>query len=500
MAGAAAAMGNATSDIFTYQTLLRTGKSLLKKIWLLLAVSIAFFAIFFAGSAIRYEEEYRSEMVIALTTGTYVTSLDENGNPVRVLSNQKIYDESDANKYLALLRSDYIVDKIVSEVEQGTDKNEVRHSLTISKASNSGIFKISANNSDRDLCKKALGVVNKEFPTYLKQLDPSLGVVVVNSPQEPVIANKYQSLKTAGVGLLLGIFLVVAGVYITELVRDTVRSSDDARVKLNARFLGSIPSLEQYERTKLNKKIMRGPLLSNENTVSFAFVESFKTIRAKVESTLNDYNKNVFAVTSTLEGEGKTTVTVNLACALAQAGKSVLLIECDLRRPSVLKMVGIREEGKKGVIQVVEGTTTCEESIKFVRSLGLFLLPSGGTTNRASEIIGSRKFGELIERVSEEFDYVVIDTPPSRVVSDCLTMAPVVDCVVYAVREDYAKVNDIVDSIGELEIAGANVLGVALTMSAEENSGYYAASPFIPGLKSKKSNNYYYGINGSENS
>ncbi len=490
---ASAAMGNATSDIFTYHTLLRTGKSLLKKIWLLVAVAMAFFFIFLIGASIKYEEVYGSNMVIALTTGTYVTSIDENGNPVRVLSNQKIYDESDANKYLVLLRSDYIVDKIVSQLDKDISKTEVRESLTISKASNSGIFKISANNKNDEVCKKALDVVNKEFPNYLKQLDPSIGVVVVNSPQEPAIANKYQSLKTAGIGLLLGAFLVVAAVYITELVRDTIRSSEDARIKLNSRFLGAIPSLEQFERTKLNKKVMRGPLLSNENTVSFAFVESFKTIRAKVESTLNDYNKNVFAVTSTFEGEGKTTVTVNLACALAQAGKSVLLIECDLRRPSVLKMVGIREEGKKGVIQVYEGTATSEDSIKFVRSLGFFVLPSGGTTNRASEIIGSERFRDLIKKVSEEFDYVVVDTPPSRVVSDYLTMAPIVDCVVYAVREDYAKVNDIVDSIGELEIAGANVLGVALTMAGEENSGYYATSPFISGLKSKKMNNYHYG-------
>lgn len=489
-----AAIGNTTSEMFSYSTLLRTLKALLKRLWLLAASAIALGLVFFIVAAVTYVEVYNSNMVIALTTGTYVKTYDENGNQSKVLTNQKIYDESDANKYLVLLRSDYIVDKITAEMGSGFSKSEARDSLTISKASNTGIFKISANNKDKNFCEKALEVANKYFPEYLKDLDPSIGVVVVNSPQEPIVANKHSSIKSAGLGFLLGAVLVAAGVYISELVRDTVRSSDDARVKLNARFLGMIPNLEQYSKTALNKKTMRGPLLSNENSVSFAFIESFKSIRAKVENNLQEYDKNIFAVTSTFEDEGKTTLSINLACALAQTGKSVLLMGCDLRRPAVLKMAGIKEEGRPGIIQIVKGTETCDSTIKFVRSLGLFILPGGGTSGKATEIIASDEFKELLERVKSEFDYVVLDTPPARVVSDCLTMVPVVNSIVYAVREDYAKANNVADTLSELEIAGANIIGTVLTMTTDgEDGSFYNQGMLGLYKRGRTGNGSYYG-------
>lgn len=492
---------NKSFDIFTSMTIARTASAIIKRFWLVLVVALFFALCFFSFAKMIYEEEYKSATVIALTTTTYVNALDDNGNPIKIVSQQKIYDESDSNKYQVLLRSDRIVNAIQKEIGNQFTKQDIRKSLSLSKASTAGIFNVEVKCSDAEYCSAAIRVVNKEFPDYLKSFDPSLGVVIVNDPNSPVVSNATAPLKLAVLGFLFGALIVMIIIYISELVRDTVKSTDDIRLRLSIRVLGAMPTVEHNTRGKLRRKAIRYPLLNNENRVSFAFVESFKTIRARIENSTKEDGHNVFAVTSTFENEGKTTVAVNLACALSQNGKTVLMIDCDLRMPSVLKMIGIREDGKSGVIQIVKKESTCAASVKYIKRLGCFVLPSGGSTNKSTEIIGSEEFRTLIKQVREEFDYVIIDTPPAHVVADCLVIAPYVDSLIFAIRNDYAKTKDIIHTIEDLESAGVEILGSVLTMtdeaavssyfSARKGSsyysrnrkrygGYYAARPIQP--------------------
>lgn len=462
-----------TEESLSANFLFRVANVVLKKLWILLAVALLLATCFYLVARVLYVEEFCSKTVIAVTQTTYITALDKEGNEITVVSKQNIYDENDANKYQVLLKSDYIAGKVSNALGGQYTRQEIVESLLLSKALTSGIFTVEVTNENERFCDEAINVIKQEFPEYLKSFDPSLGVVVINSPQKPVVSNKYEPLKTGLLGFFIGAFLVVLILYVSEIIRDTIKTVDDIRYRLNIKVLGTMPTIDQYKRLFRNKKLMRCPILNNENKVSFSFVESFKAIRTKIENSVNGNGDKVFAVTSAFENEGKTTVAVNLACVLSQKGKSVLVIDCDLRKPAVMRMVGIREDGKSGVIQVVKKEATYADSIKYVKSLGIFVLPSGGTSNKSTEIVGTVEFKKLLEQVRKEFDYIILDTPPAHVVTDCLVLAPLVDSLIFTIRTDYARTKEIINTIEELEGANVEIIGSVLTMVDEKDSNSY---------------------------
>ncbi|NLX93995.1 MAG: polysaccharide biosynthesis tyrosine autokinase [Clostridiales bacterium] len=464
---------NRIEESFSSAFLVRFTGVVFKKLWILAAVALIFATCFYLVTKVLYVEEYRSKTVIAVTQTTYITGFDKDGNEIKVVSKQNIYDENDANKYQMLLKSDHITGKISKALVGQYTRQEIAQSLLLTKAQTSGIFTVVVANENDHFCKEAINVIKVEFPEYLKSFDPSLGVVVINDPQKPVISNKYESAKMGLLGFFIGALLVVLILYISEVVRDTIKTAEDVRYRLNIKVLGTMPTIEHYRRLFSNKKLMRCPILTNENKVSFSFIESFKAIRTKIENSVDGSGNKVFAVTSTFENEGKTTVAVNLASVLSQKGKSVLIIDCDLRKPSVMRMVGIREDGKNGVIQVVKKEAACADSIKYVKPLGFFVLPSGGTTNKSTEIVGAAEFKGMLERVRKEFDYVILDTPPAHVVSDCLVLAPLVDSLIFTIRADYARTKDIILTIEELETTNVDIVGSVLTMVDEKDSNSY---------------------------
>jgi capsular polysaccharide biosynthesis protein len=126
--------------------------------------------------------------------------------------------------------------------------------LSLSKASTAGIFNVEVKCSDAEYCSAAIRVVNKEFPDYLKSFDPSLGVVIVNDPNSPLVSNATTPLKLALLGFLFGALIVMIIIYISELVRDTVKSTDDIRLRLSIRVLGAMPTVEHNTRASFAVK------------------------------------------------------------------------------------------------------------------------------------------------------------------------------------------------------------------------------------------------------
>jgi Mrp family chromosome partitioning ATPase len=121
-----------------------------------------------------------------------------------------------------------------------------------------------------------------------------------------------------------------------------------------------------------------------------------------------------------------------------------------MRKPAILKVLGLKETDEFGLIPIIKGESTYAESIKYIKSVGIFVLSSGGCTMKSTEMLDIEKVKTVFDQAREEFDYIIIDTPPARVVTDAMVIAPLVDALIFAVRSDYAKINHINDTIEEL--------------------------------------------------
>ena len=210
---------------------------------------------------------------------------------------------------------------------------------------------------------------------------------------------------------------------------------------------------------------------NSESELHFAVAESYKSIRTNLQFLLSQNpGCRVITVSSYKSGEGKTTNAINIAIAFSQLGKKVLLIDADMRRPTIHKKLHL--EATNGLSGVLAGFVTAEECILNVSSC-FDVLPAGATPPNPSEILDSAATDRLLENLKLNYDYIIIDTPPLGVVTDPLTIAPRTDGVVIIVKQKYTRHDDFEKALESIKLTNSRVLGVILN-STDMSSKYYS--------------------------
>lgn len=207
--------------------------------------------------------------------------------------------------------------------------------------------------------------------------------------------------------------------------------------------------------------------------LEFTAREQYKLLRTNLSFTLPDDEKcPIIGVTSSMRGEGKSTTAINLSYVLSESSKRVLLIDGDLRIPSVAKKMKI--ESKPGLTDLLKsgGTTTFEE-MNLQHHNNWYILPSGSLPPNPSELLGSRRMGTLLKNLSESFDTIVVDLPPVNLVSDALAISQYISGMIVVVREDYTEKKELETCINQLKLSNVNVLGCVMN-ETKNGKGYYS--------------------------
>lgn len=292
------------------------------------------------------------------------------------------------------------------------------------------------------------------FMTRLKETTVAQDFDAVNArivdravvPKDPVKPRKALVVAIAGMlALMIGAGLSL----LLEMLNNSFKSREDVESHLNLPVLGILP-------------LTRG----RDNLVSLfsagddkAFSESIRTIRTSVVLLAIDSPRKVLLVTSSVPGEGKSTVSANLAAALAQLGK-VVLIDADLRRPTLRKNFEM-PVGVPGLANYVAGTATLAECIQ-PSELGMDLIAAGSVPPNPQELLSSPRFAELIEQLKKDYDHVVIDSPPTLAVSDSIVLSSLVDSVIYVIKSFSTAIPVARQGVGQLLQKNAAITGVVL--------------------------------------
>ena len=289
-------------------------------------------------------------------------------------------------------------------------------------------------------------------------------------------------LKMLGIGTFLGLGLGAGLALLLEKNSSTFRNPDEIAEMLGVPVLTHVPffkgRIRKPKKGEMNPFKDLDPYIAVVHQPASVPSEAIRSLRTSLFFEMAGPGGKVIQVTSPLPGDGKSTIAGNLACSIAQSGKRVLAIDCDLRRPQLTDNFAMAE--KTGISNVLNGDCELKDACHATPISTLHVMPSGPIPSNPAEALTLPDMGELLESVREQFDFIVLDTPPLLVVTDPSITASMVDGVIMTLRIRRKSKPNAKESLNILRAVGANVLGVVINNSDEAGSsdgyrgyGYY---------------------------
>lgn len=287
-------------------------------------------------------------------------------------------------------------------------------------------------------------------------IDPAL------TPKKPIKPNKR---KNIALGLILGLMLGVGLTFLLDYMDQTIKTSEDVRQKLGLNVFGIIPRIPfADEDAKLPAKRLVTTLAPKAPVV-----EAFRALRTNLNYTISKQKNKIIMVTSSLPHEGKSTVAGNLAVVMSQTGAKVLLVGCDLRRPSLYGMFKIKNE--PGLVDLL--VKEDQGALRQLDKPKLDVMTAGTIPPNPAEILDSERFKKFLAQARERYDYVVIDAPPVLPVTDSQVLAPLVDLALVVLEPCRVPEKAAVMMVDTLKGVDAKIAGVVLNDKSGRGFKYY---------------------------
>ena len=364
------------------------------------------------------------------------------------------------NSYVKLLSSQSLADRVVDDTGLDMSDTALMGSIEGKADLNTVLFSAYVRDSDKDDVQTIIDSVAFQFPELVDELETQNGQIqapvtlaVTSGPY--LNPNPVSPVKRLGVavGLLVGLIIGVGLALLRGLLDRTVRTSEVLRSVTNAPVLGRIPADSSSKKEPL--------LVEGDNR--WVRAEAFRQLRTNLQFVDIEKPVSVLVVSSSVAGEGKSSTSANLAVSFAEAGKRVLLVDADLRRPTLAGVFGL--EGSVGLTNVLAGQVALEDVVQPWGRHGMHFLASGPIPPNPSELLGSQQMVDLIATVRLQYDLVIVDTAPLLPVTDGAIAAARADGAVIVVRYGKTKGAEVERAIESLRAVDARVLGTILNRS-----------------------------------
>lgn len=430
----------------------------IKRLWFLIIILIVGFAAYsYFSTSVSYVPQYVASATMTVTTPT------GGGGYIDANSAAQM-----AEVFPYILESGALQEVVAQEM--GVDA--IQGSINVTAEEGTNLLTISVTSGNAQMAYDTLQQVIESYPqvaefvlgeTKLEVLDET--GVPKDTQKQTVIRGSYKR------GALKGAVVAFLILCIYVLSRRTVKSKDRLKQYINLPDMGSIPFIKAKKRRKKKKNAELS--LLNERIPSH-YTESIRKLRLRVLKEMEDQNLKTLLVTSSVPGEGKTTLAVNLAVSLAKQGKKVILVDCDPRNPSVAALMG-EEKEHPGIGEVLRGNVSLTEALtKVDLPEGAMLVLFGGKPSQAdASLLGKKEMRKLLSTMSKSADYVILDTAPAELLADAAMLARHVDAALYVVRYNYTKLSKIRSGIQTLNMSSLHMLGYVFNGDLSEKGKRY---------------------------
>jgi tyrosine-protein kinase len=399
-----------------------------------------------------------TRLFIAVAGGQSVTDLAQGSN----------FAEKQMSSYAEVATSPRVLGPVIQQLGLQTTPKELAESVEATVPVNTVILEISATDLDPTRAAQIANSVGRELANAASELSPAkedgTKAVVANTFAEAEVPDKASSPKIVqnlGIGLVVGLLLGVGIAVLRDVLDTKIRNENDVGLVTGSPILGVVA---------YDQEVPSHPVILRDEPEA-APSEAVRRLRTNLQFIDVANRPKSIVISSSIPAEGKTTIAINLAVSLADTGARVILIDADLRRPSVAEYMGI--EGQVGLTTVLIGRADVKDVVQPFGTSSLDLLAAGQIPPNPSELLGSAAMASLLERLSNSYDMVLLDSPPLLPVTDAVVLSKMAGGAVVIVGADRIHRPQLQQSLDSLETAGAHLFGIVMNKIARREAAAY---------------------------
>ena len=374
------------------------------------------------------------------------------------LSSGALYAERQVSSFVALADSALVLDPVIDELGLDVTPQALRSRVSVSAPAGTSIVDVTVTDTNAGRAAEIANAITASLKNVTSDVVPTgpdgdeiVTVTVVEPASESSRPVSPRPVVNIALGLIAGVVLGLGQALVRRLLDSRIRTRDDLEEITDAPVLASVVHHKGSDRAKDEAAPARG--------TAWASDESYRKLRTAVGFVaLGGERRSSIVVTSSVQGEGKTETSTNLAKVLAETGARVLLVDADLRRPQVGARLGLDDE--LGLYDVLTGRADLNDVLLSVDDLSV--LTAGTVPPNPSELLGSEAMAELLALVEAHFEYVILDAPPLLPVTDAAVLSHQAGGAVVVARAGVARQNQLTEALSILEAADASVYGVVL--------------------------------------
>ena len=403
--------------------------------------------------------------------------------------------------YIIILNTRETLNDVIDYADSDLTYAELKRMITAEAVDSTEIFEVVVTSSDPREAEQLADAIAYIMPKRIASIIEGTSAKVVDSAVLPSRPSSPNYTKNTLIGFMLGLMMTVAVIVLRDLFDITVRTEEDLERSCRHPVLAAVPDMlapskggYYYGYGSQKKQAAehgKQPELIGAD-ISFAASEAYKLLRTKLQFSFADEKAcRVIGVSSALTGEGKSLSSVNLAYTLSQLNNRVLLIDCDMRRPSLAAKLPIQKA--PGLSDFLAGQS---HSDNLIQNCGLkdnerafHVISAGRNPPNPMELLSSQRMVQMMALLRQNYDYIILDLPPVGEVGDALAVAKLTDGMLLVVRQNYCNRLALSAAVRQFEFVESKILGVIYNCANETGNGY--SKKYYKKYGKKYENSYY---------
>lgn len=459
-----------------------------RHLWTILAISLAAGILMYVRTSSSFRPRYS-------ISATYViTARGANSNLISNLSS--------AQQTAAILSRILTSQPLMNAVAADLGTSSVPGSISCEIVQETNLLCLNVTASSPRTAFLIMDSVMRNYPIVTDLLNTDVVMRVLVPPEIPKTSTNVSTPMPSAVhAFLICMGLLTILFAFLSMMKDTIRRGSDVETKLEAKYLGSIAHEEKYKTFRMWLRGGQVSMLIDQPACSFRYIESVQKVCRNIQSRMERHGYKTLLVMSCEENEGKSTVAANIAVALAQRDKKVVLLDLDLRNPSQYKVFDFTDEPITVLGDLLTGKETDGQLIEHMEPEGLYYVFNTRTYSHSTEILTNGKLEKLLSLLKERFDFVILDTPPMSMTADAEALADMADAYTIVIREHWTWAKQIQDMMDTLQRCRAALLGCVINDAhgaVRSGGGYGYGSDYGGGYGYGKYYGRYYGNYGAK--